>query len=188
MDKRRKLIISITFVILILFVVISSTYAFLLFMTNGEDVSTGSGMLGINYVTPDDIGGSLAPSTNRDGGLFTTTTVSLQTGSEKALFNMYITPTSLINMDIAALKWEAEGLRDTNNDGVDEVVCFDNGNFYGATINNAIKIIDSCALDYTDTIFNIYIWLDLNAIDAPLSGAAFAAKIGADSVNITGTY
>ena len=31
---------------------------------------------------------------------------------------MYITPTTLTKLNIKALKWEAEGLRDTNDDGV----------------------------------------------------------------------
>jgi len=188
MNKRKKLIILITLGVLIIAAITASTYAYLLAMTNEEDASTGSGMLGINYNPPADIGGMLVPTSDRNGGLFTTTTASLETGSEKALFNMYITPTSLTNMNIAALKWESEGLRDTNNDGVLDTVCAGSGDFSNASVNKDIVIIDHCELDYTDTVFNIYIWLDSNLLDTSLDGATFGAKIGADSVNITGTY
>jgi len=188
MDKGKKIIVSIIIVFLIIVVIISGTYAFLLAMTNDGEASTGSGMLGINYDTPDDIGGMLIPSDDRSGGLFTSTTASLKTGSQRALFNMYITPTALNNLNITALKWEAEGLRDTNNDGTLDIVCFNNGNFSAAEVNRAIKIINGCELDYVDTTFNIYIWIDANILNTSLSGATFRAKIGADSVDITGTY
>lgn len=188
MNKKKKLIISIVIILLLIVVIASSTYAFVLARTNEGSVSTGSGMLGINYVTPDDIGGTLIPSSSRDGGLFTSTTASLKTGSQVALFNMYITPTTLTKLNIKALKWEAEGLRDTNDDGVLDVVCTGNGDFSEAVVGTPIKMINGCQLDYVDTTFNIYIWLDASILDTALDGGAFRAKIGADSVDITGTY
>lgn len=188
MNKKKNLIISICAVLLIVCVSVSSTYAYLLATTNEGEASTGSGMLGIIYSPPGDIGGVLTASIDRSGGLFTTTTASLETGSQRALFNMYITPTALTNMNIEALKWEAEGLRDTNDDGVDDVVCSLSGNFKNAEVDKAIKIINGCELDYEATTFNIYIWLDSNTLNTSIDGATFGATIGADSVNITGTY
>ena len=156
MNKRKRLVISIVFVLLLIVVVGSTTYAYIVTMTNEGNASTGSGMLDINYDAPDDITGNLIPSTDRSGGLFTTTTASVSEGSQIAYLNMYITPTALTNLNIAALKWETEGLRDTNGDGNDEVVCSWNGNFSTAEVNKAIKVIDGCKLDYDDTTFNIY--------------------------------
>lgn len=188
MDKKKKLIISICVVLLIACFAVSATYAYFLAVTDEGEASTGSGMVGINYTPPADIGGILTVSTDRNGGLFTTTTASLEAGSQNALFNMYITPTSLNNMNIEALKWEAEGLRDTNDDGEDEIVCSLNGNFKNAEVNKSFKIINGCELDYEATTFNIYIWLDANLLSSSISNATFGAKIGADSVDITGTY
>ena len=188
MSREKKIIFSIAMVILLIVVVTSSTYAFLAATTNDGSTNAGSGMLGINYEPPGDIGGTLIPSLDRSGGLFTSTTASLKTGSQKALFNMYLTPTALTNLNISSFKWETEALRDTNNDGVQDVVCSKNGNFNGATVNTAIKIVDACELTYDATTFNIYIWLDSSTFDSSISGASFGASIGADSVNITGTY
>ena len=188
MDKKKKLVIAIMVVLLLIVVVSSTTYAYIIGMTNEGSASTGSGMLDINYATPGDITGNLIPSADRSGGLFTTTTASLETGSQIAYLNMYITPTALTNLNIAALKWEAEGLRDTDDDGEDDVVCSWTGNFSTAEVNKAIKVINGCQLDYSDTTFNIYIWLDASLLNTSLSGATFGATIGADSVDITGTY
>lgn len=188
MDKKKKLIISIISILLLVVIVSSSTYAYIVAVTNEGNTDTGSGMLGINYNAPNDITGMLIPSTDRSGGLFATTKASLETGSQIAYLNMYITPTALTNLNISALKWETEALRDTNNDGVLDVVYTNNGDFNGALVNESIKVVEECELDYEDTTFNIYIWLDANLLDTSLSGATFDANISADSVDITGTY
>ena len=36
--------------------------------------------------------------------------------------------------------------------------------------------------------YNIYIWLDASLIDTSLDNSRFAAKISADTVQITGNY
>lgn len=188
MDKRRKLIISIVMVILLVVIVGAVTYAYIVAITNSGDVNNSSGMLDINYDAPADITGSFIPSTDRSGGLFTTTKASLVAGSQVAYLNMYVTPTALTNLNISALKWETEGLRDINDDGTLDVVCYKSGNFSTALVDEPIKVVDACQLDYDDTTFNIYIWLDASLLNTSLSGATFGAKIGADSVDITGTY
>lgn len=193
MGKKKNLVISIILVILLIVVVVSTTYAFLSAITNEEEVGAGSGMLDINYTKPNDLtdeNSSLYPSSTRNGGLKATATASLKTGSEVAIFNMYITPTALTNLNIPALKWEAEGIRDG------EVICSGNGNFSGATVNEPIKLfvndindnIDDCVLSTDETTFNIYVWLDSSLVQGSPAGATFGAKIGADSVQITGGF
>lgn len=182
MSKKKSVIVSIVIVLLIVVVVSAITYAYYIAVTNEESVDTGSGKLDINYVKPGDLTGTLLLSTSRDGGLKTTATASLNDGSVDALFNMYITPTVLTNLDIPALKWEVEGVRDG------EIVCSDNGDFEGAEVNTKIKILDSCLLSTTETTFTVYIWLDASLVTTTVGGASFDAKIGADSVPITGGF
>ena len=180
MNKKKNVIVAIIIVVLIVFVVSSITYAYLLAMTNEEIVDNGSGELDINYVKPNDLTGGLAMSSNREGGLKSVATASLNEGSVDALFNMYITPTVLTNLNIPALKWEVEGVRNGS------VVCYNSGDFSSAVVDTKIKILDSCQLDYSETKFTVYIWLDSSLVTTSVGGAQFDAKIGADSVPITG--
>ena len=180
MGKKKSLFISVILVTLIIVSVFTATYAYLATVTNEEGVGTGSSMLDINYTKPADLTGNFIPSVNRRGGLTTNAKASLKTGSENALFNMYLTPTALTNLNIPALKWEAEGIRD----GV--TVCSKHGDFSAATIGTPITIIEGCTLSTTETTFNIYVWLDSSLIQSAVGGVNFGAKIGADSVPITG--
>lgn len=190
MDRKKKVIISIISVILIIVVVAAATYAYIVAITNEEEATTGSGLLDINYTEPADITGVLSPSTDRSGGLFTSAKASLKTSSVVAILNMYITPTALDNLNIPALKWEAEGVRNG------EVICSGSGDFSAATVgepinlfeNNITDNIDDCVLSTADTTFNIYIWLDADLINTALGGIRFGATIGADSVDITGIF
>lgn len=183
MNKKKSLIISIIAVVLLILLVVGGTYAYFLATTNEVDVSSGSANLDINYNAPEDItSGSLTSSDDKTGGIVRTATVSLNEGSIDALFNMYITPTALTNLNIAALRWDVEGVRD------DETVCFGSGDFSDATVGTPIQVIDSCELSTDEITFNIYIWLDSNLIESAISGANFGASISVDSVPITGDF
>lgn len=183
MNKRRSIIISVTIVLLIILLVSSTTYAYMSARTNESSVDTGSGMLDINYtITPENITGKLISSLNRDEGLKAVSTVSLKTGSEAALFNMYIKPTALTNLNIPAFKWEVEGIVG------EEIVYTNMGDFSTAEEGTSITIVDGYALTTTTTTFNIYIWLDTGLLNSVIEGANFGAKITADSVPITGDF
>lgn len=182
MNKKKNIIFAIIFVVVLIVLVSGASYAYLLASTGGTSTEAGSGKLDVNYVKPNDITGNLRASSTRDDGLKASASASLNTGSVGALFNMYITPTALTNLNIAALKWEAEGVRSGS------VVCSSSGDFSTATVNTKIKVIDSCALSSTVTTFNVYIWLDAGLINTPISGANFGAKITTDSVPITGAF
>lgn len=182
MDKRKSIIISIAVVMGIILLVSGVSYAYIAAATNEVNVDTGSGKLDINYVKPSDITGKLSASSTRNNGLKSSASASLKTGSVDALFNMYITPTSLTNLNIPALKWEVEGVRDGS------VVCSGSGDFSSATVGTTIKVIDSCTLSTTVTTFDVYIWLDASLITTSISDASFGAKISVDSVPITGNF
>lgn len=183
MDKKKKFIISVIVVILLTIVVAAVTYAYLMAITNeGTIDSTGSGELSINYQKPADLTGNLSMSASRDSGLKTTATASLNEGSVDALFNMYITPTALTNLNIPALKWEVEGVRNG------QTVCSDSGDFSNAEVDTKFKILDSCKLSTDVTTFTVYIWIDTSLVTTSIGGAQFDAKIGVDSVPITGGF
>ena len=181
-NKRKSIIVSIVSVIVLILLVSGASYAYIVASTNEVNVDTGSGNLDINYVKPSDITGKLSASSDRSLGLKAISSASLKTGSVDALFNIYITPTALTNLNIPALKWEAEGVRDGT------VVCSDSGDFSSATVGTKIKVIDSCMLSTTVTTFNVYIWLDASLITTSISDASFGAKISVDSVPITGEF
>lgn len=183
MNKKKNIIISITIVLLIIILVSSTTYAYIYARTNEGSIDTGSGMLDINYtITPSTITGGLVSSSKRESGLKAIAAASLKTGSEKAMFNMYITPTSLANLNVPAFKWEVEGV-------VGEEIVYTNlGDFSTAEENTPVKIVNGYPLTETATTFNIYIWLDASILSTPISGASFGAKITADSVPITGDF
>ena len=170
-------------VFLIIVLVSSTTYAYISSRTKEETVGTESGMLDINYtITPENITGDLVASSNRERGLKAVSIISLKTGSEDALLNMYITPTALENLNISALKWEVEGIEE------EKVVYTDAGDFSRAEQGTPIKIVDGYALTEKDTTFTIYIWLEASLINTPIVAASFGAKITADSVPVTGSF
>ena len=176
-------IISIIIVVLLIVAVFAGTYAYLMAITNeGTIDTTGSGELSIEYHKPDDLTGNLALSISRDKGLRTSATARLNDGSVDALFNMYITPKTLTNLNIPALKWEVEGVRNG------EIVCYGQGDFSNAVVDTKFKILDSCKLSTDVTTFTVYIWIDSSLVTTAVSGAQFDAKIGADSVPITGGF
>ena len=181
MNKRKSIVISIVIVILIIVLVAGGTSAYLVAITNEQQVDTGSGMLGINYSPPDSdaLTGVLNASSDRNRGLHAVAKASLESSSEAALFNMYVTPTTLSdNLKIEAFKWEVV---------VDGTV-IKHGDFSKASVSTPIKVVDSYALTTDDTEFNIYIWLDASMLTSAISGAGFAAKITADTVQITGEF
>lgn len=183
MNKKKSIVIFIIFVVVIIILISSGTYAYISARTKDDYISTGSGMLDIKYsITPENITGNLVSSINRESGLKAVATVSLKAESEDALFNMYIIPTALTNLNINALKWEVEGV-----DG-EEIVYTNAGDFSIAEQDTPIKIVDSYALTENDTIFTIYIWLDANLVKNPIENVSFGAKITADSSPLTGNF
>ena len=182
MNKKKNIIISIIIVVVLTVLVAGASYAYIVAATGGASTEASSGKLDVNYVKPSDITGKLSASSTRNDGLRGAASASLNAGSIGALFDMYITPTALTNLNIPALKWEVEGVREGS------IVCSNNGDFSSASVGTKIKVIDGCELSSTITTFNVYIWLDASLIEFPISGANFGAKITADSVPITGEF
>ena len=186
MNKNKRIIISLLVVISLILIVSIGTYAYLMAITEEGEVGTGSGKLDINYVGPTDesLTGNIISSDSREYGIKATASASLKSGSEAALFNMYITPNVIDGLNISAFKWEVEGYRG----GTMIPGCSGKGTFSGATANTRINMVSGCPLSDAVTTFNIYIWLNGNEITDAISNAAFSAKIGANSTPITGEF
>lgn len=183
MFKKKSIIVSIVVVLVMILVVGGFTYSFLVSQTNEENVdNVNTGKLDVIYSISGDITGTLLPSSSRSSGLISTATARISEYSVPAAFNLYITPTIIDGLNISALKWEVEGIKDGN------IVYSNSGNFSGATVNTPIIVVNSYNLDITDTTFNIYIWLDGSMLNSSLGDKRFVAKISADSVPITGSF
>ena len=183
MNKNKKVMLSIIFVLLIIVVISSVTYAFILGRTNEENINNNSGKVNVVYdITENITGVQLIPSSTATEGLTSVAVARLDTDSVPAAFNIYITPTSIDGLNISALKWEVTG---TNNG---EIVYTNNGDFSTAVKDTAITIVDKYELKNTDTTFNIYIWLDASLINNSIDNVNFTANITADTVQITGNY
>lgn len=183
MKDKKKLMISITVILIIVVLVCGATVAFLYSRTNESDAGADTGKLDISYsITPKSITGNLLPTASRSDGLVATAVAKLNAGSVSGAFNIYITPTSIDGLNIDALIWEVEGV----NNG--SVVYTNSGNFSTATKDTPIKIVNAYNLLTTDTTFTIYIWLQGSKLTTAIDNKTFSAKISADSVNVTGTF
>lgn len=195
MSKKRKIIISVIFVLLIVVSVFTFTYAFFVGRTDEVDIGTDSGMLDVSYTVTnfgDDSGSdamSILPSSSKEGGIKASATAKINDDSVEALFNLYITPTTIDSeLAISALKWEVDILEDVDDtDNYDWVVADTiRGDFSDAVEGEAIKIVDGHELTTDLDSFNIYIWLDSSLLTEPIVNKRFVATLSADTVNITG--
>lgn len=184
-SKKKSIVFSIIIVLLIISLVSAFTYAFFVGRTDEKDFGADSGELSVSYDISENITGeTLSPSSSRDDGLRSVAVAKLNVDSVNALFNLYITPTTIDNeLAISALKWEVDIVDKDGN-----VVKNISDDFDDANVNEPIKIIDGYALTTDNTTFNIYIWLDSSLIVEPIVDKRFVAKISADSVDITGTF
>lgn len=183
MDNKKKIIITSLIVSIVVLIVAGFSYAFIVAMTNEGDVGTGSGLLDINYIAPDTTvfdNSIIVPSSNRNFGLNTSASASLKDGSLNTLFNMYINPKSLTNLDIPALKWEVEGVMNG------QIVYTNSGNFDKKVVDTKFAIVDGYNLSTDITTFNIYIWLDESLVTSQIESASFSIGISADTIQLTG--
>lgn len=184
MNNKKSIVISIIVVLLLILLISGGTYAFLVGVSNEGKFSSEAAQIDINYSPPssDTITGNLVPSSTRSNGLNAIATASLNPGSADALFNMYIEPTILTNLNIAALKWELEAVVD------EEIVYTNSGDFSKASVGTNIPVVDSYPLSTDVTTFYVYIWLDESLVTDVISDASFMAKIKTDSDPIVGSF
>ena len=186
MNKKKKLSISILLILLIAIIVCGITYAFFVFVTNSGITEANSGKLDIAYnIENSNINGLLIPSSTRSGGISTSVTAKLNSGSIPGNINLYITPTFLTGMPSSALMWEVDVV-----DTSDNLLTHYEGDFTGCVINTPVKITDAYGLTSNLLTFKIYIWLNGERINNNnyTNDNEFTATISADSMPITGDF
>ena len=91
MKDKKKLMISITVILIIVVLVCGATVAFLYSRTNEGDAGVDTGKLDISYsITPKSITGNLLPTASKSDGLVATAVAKLNAGSVSGAFNIYI--------------------------------------------------------------------------------------------------
>ena len=186
MNKKKKIIISITIVLLIILAVSGATYAYFKFATNSEEIESTAGKLDIDYSISDEtLEGLLIPSATRTGGVMEAVTAKLNDGSVPGKLNIYITPTFITGMPASSLMWEVDVVDTSSN-----IINHYNGDFTSAVINTPIKVVDAYQLSSNLLTFNIYVWLNGERINNENfnNDNGFSATISADSVPITGEF
>ncbi len=183
MNKTAKVVGTILGVVLFCALIAGLTYAYLISRTEKE-LTTGSGKFSIDYVIVQDITATgLSPSKTKEEGLKGIVKAKLSDASVAGKFNIYLTPKTIDGLNTSdALKYEVY----IN----DSTTPYKTGNFNGASVGNAIKVVDSYDLtsNSTYTVFNIYIWLDNDLVTNAMFGKVFNATITTDSTTITGEF
>ena len=189
MYKKKNIIISIAAVILIVILVSTFTYAYFVGRTDLVDVGSDSGELNVHYSVADfddgtgNVAVSIIPSTSKEGGIKAGAVARINPGSVDALFNLYITPTTIDReLAISALKWEVD-VKMLNTDVIIDTL---SGDFSKVEQNQPIKIVDGYKLSTDFVHFIIYIWLDSSLLTEPIVDKRFVATLSADTVNVSG--
>ena len=184
MNKNKKVMLSIIFVLLIIVVISSVTYAFILGRTNEENINNNSGKVDVVYdITENITGVQLIPSSTATEGINSVAVARLNTNSVPAAFNIYITPSVIDGLNSNALKYEVYIHNGDLTTGT-------NGNFSTATKDKPLTIVENYDLTSTTdyVTFDIFIWLDNSLITNDMIGKTFKATISADSTAITGEF
>lgn len=186
MIKSKKVILSITIVLLLIAVVSASTYAY--FVSRSEDVNFGSstGEVDIIYDARENINNidRLIPVLSKEKGIISVVEASLGLDSVKSKLNLYLTPTVFSNeLNIEVLKWDV-----VINDKEGNYITTYSGNFLDASLDTPMKVVDSYLLSTDKTVFNIYVWLDAKLITNNINENNFKFKISSDIVNITADF
>ena len=186
MKEKKKINISVLLMLLAIIIVIGISYAAFVFITNSGIIEANSGKLDIAYnIENSSVNGTLIPSSTRSGGISTSVTAKLNSGSIPGNINLYITPTALTGMPFSALMWEVDVV-----DTSDNLLTHYEGDFTGCVINTPVKITDAYSLTTNLLTFKIYIWLNGERINNENynSNNGFTATISADSISITGEF
>ena len=162
MDKKRKLILTIT-VLFIGLIITGASYAFWTVSSNNKSIVFNTASNLRKYITYDDgegiFSGSLQVGENYSSGIHTTISVSKSNEASR------VTLTGTIYMDInaigtnmqnsSALKWAVTSGTSSNIGSL-----LAQGNFMGASAGDTLTLYPSFAITTTVEYYTIWIWLD----------------------------
>ena len=152
--EKRKIIGAFLGVVLFLVLMAGISYAYLAFSkSTTSDNMSKSGKIDVVFTSGADLTGALRPSSDKEGGISSTSSIRITTGSlpAKGILKLNITSIST-EIATSALKWEV--YKDS------ETTPYNSGDFNGVSSGDIIEIVKDYQLTTTDTNFTIYIWLD----------------------------
>lgn len=196
---NKSIIYSIFGFIFLAMLVIGGTYAFFTASSGSgnNDVASTGRKYEVIYSGETVIDEELKMTTSRDGGIFNS--VSIRMGTDSALPKLFLylniadISDNMINNNTtnwqSALHFEVYGY-DTN----DSLVYSKTGTFMNCSTSKKktcvngdfLYLVDDYRLTYTDTRFDVYIWLDAAMVDNGVIGSYFSGNIVAQTEEFTG--
>lgn len=170
-------------VLLLIVLVIGSTYAFFAASDTSKSISTSSSKFEIIYTGGTHISGPISLGKSKEDGLNTSVSIKVASGSVNALGTIFLTINEMNSLlDSDGFHWEV--YRTKNG----ETTLNNSGNFLGknATDNNKIDLVSDFLITEEEITFTIYFWLDGNKFDNSIANARFNGDIGAKTEDFTG--
>lgn len=176
----KKTVIYITAVILIIAITVGATYAFFTASIESNKITSNSTVLDVIYSGGTHIDGKINLVSSKEKGLSTTVSIRFSQDSVQEAGDIYMDIEKITeNLSIPGFKWEIYGYK--NN----ELVYSGTGTFDGKKTSDVITLVNDYEIDYVDTLFTIYIWLDGNMVGNEVLGGEFKAYIGAKTEHFT---
>lgn len=183
---KKQLTYTIIGVLLLTFVIASSTYAFFSSAFSGNNnLNAVSSNMDIVYSGSGSFSDTMTIVANKEEGYRKTISMHTTNDSVHPKINLYINIENITdNLKIEGFVWEICAER-----GTETPIC-NNGNFsgYNSTTNNSVPILTNYSLTTENTNFKIYIWLDGSKINTSLTGASFSGYINAISENFKARF
>jgi len=178
---KKPTIIMLVSVLLLIVVVIGSTYAFFASSVNGKDVQTSGSKFQVIYTGETQFDKQINLSTSKVEESSTTVNIKVGEGSVKANAVLYLVVEDITTeLAVEGFNWEVYGYINSNQ------VYYNEGNFDGVKINDTINIVENYQLSEKNTEFKVYLWLDGNKVGNEVMNASFKGHIGAKTENFTG--
>ena len=183
---NRKMLYSIVAVLLLMFIVVGGTYAYLWSsaVTSNNSIFGNAGNVNVIYTGGTSINESMSVVSSKEEGYNTSVSIRLAPNSASAKATLYIHIDEITeNIAVSGFIWDVYGYRNGN------LVIHNVGNFYGYddTTNNEIPIVRDYLLSEDNTIFTVYFWVDGNQTGNSVVGGSFSGYIGATTEAFTST-
>ena len=180
---NKKVLFSILLVLLIVFVVVGSTYAYFtsVAVSNNGNVVTDSEKYEIIYNGGTEIDCDIKMLSSHVGADNTTVSIGLASGVSATVSATLFVNIEQISSELAtsAFKWEIYRVSGNSETLVNS------GNFNGKVAGNEVSLLTT-TLSTTLTYYKVYFWLDGASAGNDVMGKTFTGYIGARTEILTG--
>ena len=185
MNNKYKMFMIFSIVVLVITIIVSTTYAYYVWTTEGSNVTKI--VFGVNTATVtfdggSDITGNLKPVSNKNKGL--SKTIKVKANASGLVFNLYLDMTSLdTNLKHESFKYELYKGTTKVKEG-DFSSTYLNSNTTTCTKNNTthITLLTNESISTSNTEYTLYIWVDGANYTNPstMMNKSFLFKLHAD--------